>query len=539
MFQFKTHLVFCAFLFSLGMMACGESENSQLNVQPPSPPLERNQVMMQYFHWYLPADGSLWQKVASEAATLSARGITSLWLPPATKAIGGAGDVGYGSYDLYDLGEFDQKGSVRTKYGTKDQYLEAINKSHQAGLSVYADIVMNHRVGADTFERAELLQVNQNNRYEDQGKPFQAEIYTVFNFPGRANKYSNFSWRSRHFDGVDTLADNRNVQGVFRILGPGKGWDREVSAELGNYDYLIGADLDMDHPEVQDELKNWGQWYLNFTRVDGFRLDAVKHIKASFFDLWLKHLRQSTGRELFTVGEYWDYDVRILKEYLSTRTEALSLFDAPLHLNFFQAARAQGGYDMTKIFDRTLVKELPQQAVTLVENHDTQPLQALESPVEDWFKPLAYGLILLREDGLPSVFYPDYYGATYTDRDRNGQTRTVTITSQKAVLDRLLALRRDLAYGTQRDYFDDPDVIAWSREGTVVHPHGLAVIMSDRGEGSKLMELGSQHSGRCFRDLFNHFPDCVRIDAKGFGVFKTKGRQISVWTDEKYGASAP
>jgi hypothetical protein len=36
----------------------------------------------------------------------------------------------------------------------------------------------------------------------------------------------------------------------------------------------------------------------------------------------------------------------------------------------------------------------------------TPSLQALEAPVEAWFKPLAYALILLRENGVPSVFYP-------------------------------------------------------------------------------------------------------------------------------------
>lgn len=46
--------------------------------------------------------------------------------------------------------------------------------------------------------------------------------------------------------------------------------------------------------------------------------------------------------------------------------------------------------------------------MTLVANHDTQPLQALEAPVEPWFKPLAYALILLRENGVPSVFIPIY-----------------------------------------------------------------------------------------------------------------------------------
>jgi alpha-amylase len=62
------------------------------------------------------------------------------------------------------------------------------------------------------------------------------------------------------------------------------------------------------------------------------------------------------------------------------------------------------------------MKEMPLLAVTLVENHDTQPLQALESIVEAWFKPLAYAMILLRAQGYPCIFYADYYGAHYTDR---------------------------------------------------------------------------------------------------------------------------
>lgn len=66
---------------------------------------------------------------------------------------------------------------------------------------------------------------------------------------------------------------------------------------------------------------------------------------------------------------------------------------------------------MRRILDNTLMQQQPALAVTLVENHDTQPLQALESPVADWFKPLAYAIILLRQEGYPCVFYPDYYRA--------------------------------------------------------------------------------------------------------------------------------
>src|SRR3990172_4480870 len=99
----------------------------------------QNGVMMQFFHWYSPGDGTLWDEVAARAKELAAAGFTAVWLPPAYKGIAGASDVGYGAYDMYDLGEFDQKGSVRTKYGTRKQYVSAVKGLQKAGLQVYAD----------------------------------------------------------------------------------------------------------------------------------------------------------------------------------------------------------------------------------------------------------------------------------------------------------------------------------------------------------------------------------------------------------------
>ena len=64
--------------------------------------------------------------MAKEAEQLKEDGVTAVWLPPAYKGASGANDVGYAVYDLYDLGEFNQKGTVETKYGSKDEYLSAI-----------------------------------------------------------------------------------------------------------------------------------------------------------------------------------------------------------------------------------------------------------------------------------------------------------------------------------------------------------------------------------------------------------------------------
>ena len=84
--------------------------------------MKNNGLMMQYFEWYFPANQTLWAQVAKDVNKLKRMGITAVWLPPAYKGASGAEDVGYAVYDTYDLGEFDQKGSVPTKYGTKKGY---------------------------------------------------------------------------------------------------------------------------------------------------------------------------------------------------------------------------------------------------------------------------------------------------------------------------------------------------------------------------------------------------------------------------------
>ena len=144
--------------------------------------MAQNGTMMQYFEWYLPP-GMLWTKIKEEAQSLSRCGITALWIPPAYKGSAGVNDVGYGVYDIYDLGEFGQKGTVATKYGTKDELLAAIHAAHEAGLQVYADIVLDHMMGADGVELVNASEVNPGNRNEEEGGPQQIAAWTHFIFP--------------------------------------------------------------------------------------------------------------------------------------------------------------------------------------------------------------------------------------------------------------------------------------------------------------------------------------------------------------------
>ena len=151
----------------------------------------KQRTILQDFEWYLPDDGQFWNKTAAEAQHLADLGFTDIWLPPAYKGQAGIHDVGYGVYDQYDLGEFDQKGSVPTKYGTKDQYLAAIRALQSAGLQVLADIVLNHRMGADATETVEAVRSDSQDRTQSLEET-SIQAWTRFTFPGRKGKYSDF-----------------------------------------------------------------------------------------------------------------------------------------------------------------------------------------------------------------------------------------------------------------------------------------------------------------------------------------------------------
>ncbi len=490
----------------------------------------QNQTMLQYFHWYLPADGTLWNQVKKEAKKLAKIGVTSIWLPPATKANAGGMSVGYDVYDLFDLGEFDQKSSIRTKYGTKKEYLDAIKAIHKNNMAVYADAVLNHKAGGDELEKFKVRKVNPDDRNERISEEFDIEAWTKFTFPGRKGKYSSFIWNFQCFSGVD-WAQDINESAIFSIVSEYEtDWEEMVEDEKGNYDYLMYDDVEYRNPAVREEIKYWGDWYVKETGVDGFRLDAVKHITPSFFNEWIDFLQKDREKKLFFVGEYWNiHSVIGIKKYIEATEGRMQLFDAPLVHNFHEASNVGKDFDMRNILNNTLVQEFPTLAITIVGNHDAQPLQALESPVQDWFKPLAYALILLREGGIPCLFYPHIYGANYKDRGNDGGEYEITIPAL-AEIPIMTKLRQTHAYGQQCNYFNHGNCIGWTRHGDEEHENsGLAVLMSNGDEGSKKMEIGKQFAGKIFIDALKKRKEKVKIGEDGFAEFHCAAGSVSVW----------
>jgi alpha-amylase len=332
-------------------------------------------------------------------------------------------------------------------------------------------------------------------------------------------------WRWWHFDALSYNAITKDASTLYRIKD--KSFSTEVSHEHGNYDYLMANDLDLGVDQVRGELKYWGDWFLGQTGVDGFRIDAVKHIRVGWFPEWLDHVRSTSGRELFTVGEYWSGNLQDLTDYLDEAGNVMSLFDVPLHYKFWNASRTGSGFDLRTIFDETLVKERPDKAVTFVENHDTQPCCSLESTVEPWFKPSAYALILLRKGGYPCIFQADYYGAEYPNC-RGGYP--VVLYSHQWLIDKFLWARRNYNFGDQHDYFDNPNTLGWVRTGNTEHPGAMAVVVSNGGNGSKWMNV--YRPGAVFYDLTEHVPGTLTANSDGWAEFPCKAGKVSVWVQQ-------
>ncbi|GAA5847444.1 hypothetical protein JCM9279_000483 [Rhodotorula babjevae] len=484
-----------------------------------------NYTMLQGFEWYSPGGGVYYKDMESKAKELGEMGITAVWLPPPTKC-DTPDSVGYSPYDLWDLGEFDQKGGKATKWGTKDELLSCIKALKENGIVVYIDAVLNHKMGADRAEKFHATKVDEHDRNKEISDLYEIEGWTGFDFEARmktehGRKLSELKWGHIHFTGVDY--DNKTQEnGIFKIQGEGKTWAKAVDKEEGNYDYLMGSDIDHSHPAVSEDLINWGVWIMKETGAAGFRFDAIKHIDEGFVAEFVKQVRERLDNpDLFCVGEFWKMALPSLESYLDKFPEQMSLFDACLHNNFHSAGEQGVNFDLRQIFDNTLLQSRPVDAVTLVCNHDTQPTQALEAPVATWFAPLAYSLINLRGDGYPCIFAGDLWGC-----------KSDPPVEPIAQLGDIVKARKWFAYGPTRDYWDHANCVGWVREGDDEHDGCAVVICNGTEAGEKRMQLegGDKHKGEVWVDLLGWFQGEVTIEEDGWATFGCPEQSVSIWT---------
>jgi alpha-amylase len=200
-----------------------------------------------------------------------------------------------------------------------------------------------------------------SERIQEISKPLKIHGWTGFNYPGRGEMYSSMKYHWQHFSGVD-WDDKGKKQQIFKTLGPNKDWAPDVSDELGNYDYLMFADLDHSHPDVRDDLFHWGTWITKTLSLSGMRLDAAKHFSTKFQKAFVEHVREHTNPKFFVMSEYWTGDVSAIHDYLEKTDFQTMAYDVPLLVKFSELSHTRSP-DLRGIFDGTLVQTRPDKAV--------------------------------------------------------------------------------------------------------------------------------------------------------------------------------
>ena len=250
---------------------------------------------------------------------LAEAGYTSLWLPPPTKGSGG-GSVGYDLWDPFDLGSKDQKGSVRTRYGTEAELLEMMEVAHRFGIRVYFDNIMNHRA-------FDVPGYNENTPIDTYPGMLPEDFHVKKTEDGFYRKWDNCrdwgsAWQVQNLglaDLIDIAHETPNANhgtsegsthpklSFIRDLARPEQYDKDKDGNTAYFGVLIDqarTELGTNASDAQLTAKaqeyinankaaftedvgayliRAARWLMDRTKADGLRLDAVKHVPDYFF----------------------------------------------------------------------------------------------------------------------------------------------------------------------------------------------------------------------------------------------------------------
>ncbi len=240
-----------------------------------------------------------WNEVNQKIPELAEAGYTSLWLPPPTKGNGGY-SVGYDLFDPFDLGDKDQRGTISTRYGTKEELLRMVRTVHRFGLRVYFDNIMNHRA----FDVPGYNSSVATNFYPGMVPGDFHLLTTSDGFFRNASSIRDYNsvWQVQNLSllGLVDIAhespnanfgptEGSTLPKPFFVRHPNNPEYYDLHPTLGRVGFgnvtqaVLDANANFYREDVNAYLIRAIRWELDQTKCDGFRLDAVKHVPGYFF----------------------------------------------------------------------------------------------------------------------------------------------------------------------------------------------------------------------------------------------------------------
>ncbi len=306
---------------------------------------------------------------------ISGLGADCVWLMPVAESP---------SYHGYDVTDYYK---IEPDYGTNDDFKAFVAAAHQHHIRVLVDLVLNHTSSEHPWFQEALRDTASPRRGWYRWAPTQGGACpnNWHKSPVRDECYFGLFWSGM-------------------------------------------PDLNYENPAVLDEMKRVARFWLDSMHVDGFRLDAVRHLvevgnEVSNTPGTHQVLRdfgqyvRSIAPQSYTIGEVWD-NTDVILTYYPDQLDAYFAFPiSEALMQAVQTGKAGGLLPTVEQFERA---EPPRRWAPFQRNHDqTRTMTALGN---DTAGARLAATILLTLPGVPFVYYGEEIGMTGDKPDERLRT---------------------------------------------------------------------------------------------------------------------
>lgn len=300
-----------------------------------------------------------------DPTTDSDLGVTGIWLMPVAESP---------SYHGYDVVDYT---TIERDYGTNEDFKQLVDEAHKRGIAVIVDLVMNHT-------------------------SIQHPWFLDARTPGSEHD-AWYIWRTEKPD----------------YRGP---WNQQVWYQAGGrYYYSLFcqcmADLNYENPAVTEAMYDVIRFWLEEMDVDGFRLDAVKHLieegkkqeNTAATHAWLEGFYRFvrwTDPDALTVGEAFGVPPHELVKYIGDEVDIA--FEFTLAQAMIDSAN-NGTQGPVSLAQATALRIYPQgQYAAFLTNHDQN--RVITQLGDDVEAAKAAASLLLTNPGVPFIYYGEEIG---------------------------------------------------------------------------------------------------------------------------------
>jgi alpha-amylase len=302
-------------------------------------------------------------------------GIDGIWLMP----IGPSP-----SYHKYDVTDYY---GIHPDYGTMADFKNFVVEAHKRNIRIVMDLVINHSSSEHPWFKDAVSA--ENSKYRD---------YYV--------------WAN-----IDSIRDEIAKKEVTLDSDNITQWHQAEGNEEYYYGFFYSGmpDLNYDNPELRKEIIKIGKFWLADVGVDGFRLDAAKHIfpderAEDSHQWWIEFgdAMRTVKPEVYMVGEVWG-NAEVVGPYLKGLP---SMFDFDFHhgINRILKNEKDDGFIDNLIATRKVYQQIQPGYLdaTFVNNHDQN--RVLDNIGGNMAKNEMSVAILLTLPGVPYIYYGDEIG---------------------------------------------------------------------------------------------------------------------------------